>query len=133
MNFTKSVRTPVFAEHHQRLLLIIVVSTVVNGELANETANYRSSHQRCSINKGVLRDFKKFTGKHLCQSLFFDKVAGLRLWHRCFIVNFAKCLRKPFLQNTSGRLIPNLSQKFNLSKRAVLVKFEQVSEAVVRR
>ena len=26
--------------------------------------------------KGVLRNFAKFTGKHLCQSLFFDKVAG---------------------------------------------------------
>ena len=26
--------------------------------------------------KGVLRKFAKFTGKHLCQSLFFDKIAG---------------------------------------------------------
>ena len=26
--------------------------------------------------KGVLRNFVKFTGKHLCQSLFFNKVAG---------------------------------------------------------
>ena len=31
----------------------------------------------CSIRKGVLRNFAKFTGKHLCQSLFFNKVAGL--------------------------------------------------------
>ena len=29
----------------------------------------RSSHQRCSIRKGVLRNFAKFTGRHLCQSL----------------------------------------------------------------
>ena len=35
----------------------------------------RSSHQRCSIKKGVLRNFAKFTGKHLCQSLFFNKIA----------------------------------------------------------
>ena len=28
--------------------------------------------------KVVLRNFKKFIGKHLCQSLFFNKVAGLR-------------------------------------------------------
>ena len=28
--------------------------------------------------KGVLRNLTKFTGKHLCQSLFFNKVAGLR-------------------------------------------------------
>ena len=27
--------------------------------------------------KVVLRNFTKFTGKHLCQSLFFNKVAGL--------------------------------------------------------
>ena len=27
---------------------------------------------------GVLRNFAKFTGKHLCQSLFFNKVVGLR-------------------------------------------------------
>ena len=35
--------------------------------------------QRCSIKKNVLRNFTKFTGKHLCQSLFFNKVTGLRL------------------------------------------------------
>ena len=28
--------------------------------------------------KGVLRNLAKFTRKHLCQSLFFNKVAGLR-------------------------------------------------------
>ena len=40
---------------------------------------HRSNHQRCSMQKGVLRDFTKFTGEHLCQSLFFNKVAGLLL------------------------------------------------------
>ena len=39
----------------------------------------RSSHWRCSVRKGVLRNFAKFTGKHLCQSLFFNKVSGLGL------------------------------------------------------
>ena len=29
--------------------------------------------------RGVLRSFAKFTGKHLCQSIFFNKVAKLRL------------------------------------------------------
>ena len=38
----------------------------------------RSSRQRCSVKEGVLRNFAKFTGKHLCQSLFFNKDAGLR-------------------------------------------------------
>ena len=52
---------------------------------------------------GVFRNFTKFTGKHLCQSLFFYKVAGLRpasllkkrFWHKCFPVNFVKFLRTP--------------------------------------
>ena len=38
----------------------------------------RSGHRRCSVRKGVLRNFAKFTGKYLCQSLFLNKVAGLR-------------------------------------------------------
>ena len=41
-------------------------------------ALFRSSHQKCSVKKDVLRNFAKFIGKHLCQSLFFIKVAGLR-------------------------------------------------------
>ena len=71
---------------------------------------HRSSRPEGFCKKGILRNFPKFSGKHLCQGLFFNKVAGLRpgtllkkrLWHRCFAVNFAKFLRIPFLQNTSS-------------------------------
>ena len=78
-------------------------------------AIHRSSQRRCFVKKGVLRNFAKFTGKHLCQSLFFNKVAGLipatllekKLWQRCFPGNFAKFLKTPFLQKTSGRLLLN--------------------------
>ena len=35
--------------------------------------------QRCSVKKRVLRNFAKFTGKHLCQIIYFNKVAGLQL------------------------------------------------------
>ena len=39
---------------------------------------------------------QKFTGKRLCQSRLqlYEKK---RLWRRCFPVNFAKCLKIPFL------------------------------------
>ena len=37
---------------------------------------YRSSRPEVFCKKGVLRNFTKVTGKHLCQSLFFNKVAG---------------------------------------------------------
>ena len=33
----------------------------------------RSSHQKCSIKKDVLKNFANFTRKHLCQSLFLNK------------------------------------------------------------
>ena len=36
----------------------------------------RSSHPEEFCKKGVLRNFAKLTGKHLCQGLFFNKVAG---------------------------------------------------------
>ena len=39
---------------------------------------FRSSHQRYSVKKAVLGSFIKFTGKHSCQSPFFNKVARLR-------------------------------------------------------
>ena len=81
------------------------------------------------MKKNVLRNFTKSTGKHLCQSLFFNKVAGLRpatllkkrLWHRCFPVNFVKFLRTPFLQNTSGRLLLSfeISKVFQTSSRSL--------------
>ena len=72
----------------------------------------------CSVKIAVLGIFAKFTESpwihrfsHLCQSLFFNKVAvpetffKKRLWNRCFPVNFAKFLKTPFLQNTSGWLL----------------------------
>ena len=89
---------------------------IINGQVQRSVEYLRStevSTRGVLQKKGVLRNFTKFTGKHLCQSLFFNKVAGLspaallrkRLWHRCFPVNFAKFRRTPFLQSTSGRLL----------------------------
>ena len=42
-------------------------------------SNDKSSHCACSVRKGVLRNFGKFSGKHLYQSLFLNKVEGLNL------------------------------------------------------
>ena len=39
---------------------------------------FRSTHWRCSVKKVFFRNFLKFTGKHLRQGLFFNKVSGLR-------------------------------------------------------
>ena len=37
-------------------------------------SSFRSSHWRCSVRKGVLRNFATFTGKQLWQSLLFNKL-----------------------------------------------------------
>ena len=47
------------------------------------------------MEKGVIKNFAKFTEKHLCQSFFFKKVAAA-LRHRCFSVNFAKNFKITF-------------------------------------
>ena len=65
----------------------------------------RSSHPDVFFKTGVLRNFAKLTEKHLCQSLYFNKVAGprpatflrQRFWRRCFPVNLAIFLRTPFV------------------------------------
>ena len=104
-----------------------------NGLIDIEIIDFRSSHWKCSVEKGVLKNVTKFTGKYLCQNLFFNKVTDLRaatflkkrIWHRCFLVNFVKffacnfikkeiliqvlsCefLRTLLSQNTSGRQLP---------------------------
>ena len=60
--------------------------------------------------KKCFKPSKKFTGKHLCRSVFFNRVVGRglanllkkRLRCRCFPVNFMKFLRTPILQNSYG-------------------------------
>ena len=44
--------------------------------------------------KGAMRNFAEFTRKHLYRNPFW-----------CFLVNFAKFARTPFLQNSTGRLL----------------------------
>ena len=59
----------------------------------------RSSHRRCSVGEGVLRNFAKFLEKHLCQSLFFNKVAGLRKKEtltRVFSCEFCEIFKNTF-------------------------------------
>ena len=66
------------------------------------------------MKKGVLKNFAKIVGKHLCQSLFFKKVAGLRpatllkneTVAQVFSCEFCEISKNTsFLQNTSERLL----------------------------
>ena len=59
----------------------------------------------------VLRNFAKFTGKHLCQSLFFNKVAatGLQLYLKR---DSGTSVFLWVLQNFSEHLLQNISSGF---------------------
>ena len=46
-------------------------------QFLNVFNNIQKQPPRVSMQKSVLRNFTKFTGKNLCQSLFFNKVANL--------------------------------------------------------
>ena len=109
------------------LFVIIVLDTV---SVTMSHWNCRSSHWRCSVKIGVVKNLGKFTRKHLCQSLFFNKVAGLRLatllknklWHRFF-------LRTSFLQNTPRRLLLRVVYAKNKQVKLFLILNRKLSTA----
>ena len=82
-------------------LFLLLCTLLISGK-------FRSSRPEVFGIKSVLESFPKFIRKCLRQSLFFNKVAGLRpatlfekrLWHRCFPMNFAKVSRTPFFNRT---------------------------------
>ena len=90
--------------------------------LKKKNVVYRSSRPEVFCKKGVLRNFTTFTGKRLCQRLFFNKVVGPRLatllkkslWHKGFPVNFAKFLRTP----------PVAASEFNLSLHSLKILWD---------
>ena len=75
---------------------------------SNHFSSYRSNHRRCSVRKGVLRNFAKFTGKHLCQSLFCLFTPARHIF-RCFlsfcrIVQLRRLLFRSFFFRTFTHL-----------------------------
>ena len=112
-----------------------------NAEGAVRKCSSEAVAQKCSVKKGVLRELAKFAGKHLCQSLFINKVAGQgrqlylkRDLARVFPVNFAKFGKTPFLtehlwwlflvlQNRCSYKCPDIHQK-KLCWSSFLIQFE---------
>ena len=94
----------------------------------------RSSHQRWSVTKCVLRNFAKFTGKHLCHSLFFKKetpahilqlikketLAQVLSCEFCEISKNTFCYRIPLVAASSTRcrllsfIVPLVAIRFHL-------------------
>ena len=113
-NLTKFLRTLFLWNTYGWLLLYIIISTQNRDRKERKkSATHRSSRQRCSFRKAVLKHFAIFTGKHLLLESLFKKVADLKpcnfikkkLQHRCFSVNIAEFLRTPILKNICERLL----------------------------
>ena len=51
---------------------------IIFGCVIIQKLDFQNWFYLCINQIGVLRNFAKFTGKHLFQNLFFNKVAGLR-------------------------------------------------------
>ena len=66
---------------------------------------HRSSLPEVFCKKGVLKNFAKFTGKHLCRAQLCN-VIKKRLQHRFFSVKFTKFLRAPFFTEHLRWLFP---------------------------
>ena len=91
------------------------------------TVLLRSIHPEVFYEKSALRNFEKFTGKHLCQSLFFNKVAGLRpvsllkkTLAQAFFCEFCKIFKDTFRYR-----IPLMAASVNISDVCFWFKFKR--------
>ena len=76
--------------------------------------NYKSRRTDVFCKKGILKNLTRFTGKHLYQSLFLKKVAGLRPANS---KTGAKFLRTPFFNKTppmTASAVADHKQQLNL-------------------
>ena len=102
--FSETLRVKHFS---QKIIIWIIWKQLI----LHKVNHRRSSHQRCAIKKGALKNFTKFKGKHLQQSLFFSKVQLYlkKALEQVFSCEFCGIFKNTFLQKTSGRLLLNHS------------------------
>ena len=56
--------------------MIIIVKLLFQRQVDSNTSSLQKQPPGVFCKKRCSRNFAKFTGKHLCESLFFNKVAG---------------------------------------------------------
>ena len=72
------------------------------------STKFRSSHQRCSVRRGVLRNFTKFTVKHLPEFLFKNETLA-----QVFSCEFSEISKNTF---STERLWTTASENFDARK-----------------
>ena len=133
--FEEHLPKTIFAMHTHHSLLLIRFTLYSAPSSSSSLLLLRGGSLEMFYKKGVLRYFAKFTGKHLCQSLDFNKIAGLRpatllrkrLWNRYFPVNIMKFLRTPFVTEHLWWL---LLTTVNISDVCFLVQIQKASKSL---
>ena len=69
----------------KRTILFVFVYVSLIGFLKKTSSSFRSSRQSCYTKKGVLKDFTKFTGKHVYHIRFSNEVASLNSGRGVFL------------------------------------------------
>ena len=107
------LRTVIFQEITRGKLLEICITLYLDSCFWNylrlfetKASTSRSSRPEVFCKKGVLRNFAEFTGKHLCQRLFFNKVAGNEKR-----IGVTHC---PLKRNTHAYIKANFSKAFKI-------------------
>ena len=75
---------------------------------AEGSKNFRSTRPEVYCKKDVLENFAKFTGKHLCQSLFFTEQKKKTL-EQVFSCEFCEIFKNTFFIETYGGLLLKIS------------------------
>ena len=113
-NFKNTFFTEYLRWRFLPLRSVVFCSSIHWNALSCSWALYRRRRPEVFRKKGILRNFAKLTGKHLCKSLFFNKdprpatLLKKRLWHRCFPLNFVKFLRTSFFIEHFWWLLPSV-------------------------
>ena len=101
----------------------------------NSSYFFRSGHQTCSMKKGVLRNFTKFTGKHLCRTLFFKPKACNFIKKetpaQMFSCEFCEIFRNTFftehLWKTASIFLISFDVSFKVIDSKKLLQFSRLS------
>ena len=95
----------------------------------------RSSHRRYSLKKGVLKNFVKFTGKHLCQNpaaaTLFSNFIKKETLAQVFCCEFCKISKNTFFSEHRGETASYVNNS-EIARNTYLVKNLQMAASVIR-
>ena len=108
VNFAKFLGTPYRTPLHDCSSTDTLIMNLFNLEWGSRQRHpnlkrgiFRSRRLEVFFKKGALRNFAKFTGKHLCQSLFFNKVAGQETLAQVISCEFCEISKNTFSYRTT--------------------------------